>query len=81
MDNFFGSLMPINFQCESFVKALNWLQNIADKNKYLLVYKTLNRAHCVMVEKDEAGWSYEKSFDIDKDNMIFDGFYIFIKHH
>lgn len=66
VDQFLQSKCIQLFQCESFVKALNWLQNIAGRNKYLLVYKTLNRAHCVVVEKHIVLWS-EKSFDIDKD--------------
>lgn len=69
------------YECEGHMKAVKWLNCLADKPRYLLVYKTMDYVHCLLAEKKGDRWTYELSFDRDKDSMIHVGIYVCIKSH
>ncbi|CAI9744340.1 Hypothetical predicted protein [Octopus vulgaris] len=69
------------YECEGHMKAVKWLNCSADKPRYLLVYRTMDYVHCLLAEKKGDRWTYEVSFDKDKNTIIHVGIYVCIKSH
>uniref|UniRef100_A0A0L8HGS4 Uncharacterized protein n=1 Tax=Octopus bimaculoides TaxID=37653 RepID=A0A0L8HGS4_OCTBM len=69
------------YECEGHMKAVKWLNCSADKPRYLLVYRTMDYVHCLLAEKKGDRWTYELSFDRNKNSIINVGIYVCIKSH